>query len=76
MRRSTFVAVGLAAFASILGTFVLRGTTRFLIGERASILLATPLALLSLFLVLVLLVFAIGEITGLYPMTDDLEDAE
>lgn len=76
MRRSTFVSLGLAAFASILTTFVLRGTTRLVIGEQASLLLATPFALLSFVLLLALSVFAAGEITGVYPMEDDLEDPE
>lgn len=76
MRRSTFVSLGLAAFGSILATFVLRGTTRMVIGERASLLLAMPFALLSLGLVIVLLVVALGDVTGIYPMENDLDDPE
>lgn len=72
MRRSTFVSLGIAAFAAILATFIVRGTTRLVIGERASLLLATPFALVALGLVVVLFFLAFGEITGLYPMTDDL----
>ncbi len=76
MRRSTFVSLGLAAFGSILATFLVRGTTRMVIGDRTSILLATPVALLSLALVSVLLAAALGDVTGLYRMENDLDDSE
>lgn len=74
MRRSTFVLLGFAAFASILATFVVRGSTRLVIGDRTSALLATPFAILSLVLVAVLLLIAIGELTGIARMEDDLKD--
>lgn len=70
MRRSTFVILGVLAFVAILGTFVVRGTTRLVIGEQASLLLATPLALLSLALVLVLLVIAAGDFFGIVELED------
>lgn len=73
MRRSTFVRLGLAAFLAILGTFVIRGSTRLIIGDRFSLLLATPLALLSLGLVVLLVILAVGDLSGVAPMEDDLE---
>ena len=42
------------------------------IGDRLSALLATPFAVLSLVLVAGLLILAIGELTGLAKMEDDL----
>lgn len=74
MRRSTFVMLGILAFCSILATFVVRGSTRLVIGDRLSALLATPFAVLSLVLVVIVFIVAIGELTGVAPMNDDLEE--
>lgn len=74
MQRSTFVLAGLAAFGLILATFVVRGTTRLVLGERISLLLALPLAVASLVLVLVLLSSAVLDQLGVRPMEDDLSD--
>lgn len=74
VRRSTFVLLGVGTFASILGIFIVRGSTRLLIGDRASLLLVTPLAVLSLLLVVVLVVVALGDLTGFAKMEDDLGD--
>lgn len=73
MRRSTFVKLGLLAFGAILGTFVIRGSTRLLIGDRLSLWLASPFALLSFALVVVLVLFAVADLSGIHPMEDDLD---
>lgn len=74
MRRSTFVLVGLAAFGLILATFVVRGTTRLVVGERASLLLSFPLGFIALLLVVVLVAVGTLDRLGIRRMTDDLED--
>ena len=75
MRRSRFVTLGLIAFGTILAMFVIRGSTRLVIGDTLSLWLVLPLALISVVLVLVLFVVAILDVTGIAPMTDDLGDA-
>lgn len=56
----------------ILLTFVIRGTTRLVIGERLSLLLALPTALLSLALLVVLVSVAVLDLTRIRRMEDDL----
>ena len=72
MHRSTFVLLGLAAFGMILGTFIVRGTTRLVIGDQLSMLLALPLAAVSLLLVLTLVSLAILDRLGIKRLDDDL----
>lgn len=72
MRRSTFVVLGIAAFAMILGTFIVRGTTRLVIGDRLSMLLSLPLGLVSVLLVVALVSLAILDQLGIKRLEDDL----
>lgn len=75
MHRSTFVTVGLLTFGLILATFIVRGSTRLVIGDRLSLLLALPLAALSLILLAILLVTAALDLTRIKRMDDDLSDS-
>lgn len=72
MNRSTFVTLGILAFASILITFIIRGTTRLVIGDRMSLLLALPAATVSVILVVTLVGIAALDLSGIRPMKDDL----
>ncbi len=76
MRRSSFVVLGLAAFGLILATFIVRGTTRLILGDRISLLLAFPLAASSLLLVSVLVIVATADLLGVHRMEDDLTDGD
>ena len=72
MQRSTFVVAGLATFGCILLTFIVRGTTRLILGERLSLVLALPFATLSLLLVVIVVTVAILDWLGIRRMQDDL----
>ena len=72
MQRSTFVHLGLLTFGLILTTFVIRGSTRLVIGDRVSLLLALPTAAASLLLLAVLVSVALLDLTRLRRMEDDL----
>lgn len=73
VRRSTFVTLGLVAFGTILLTFIVRGTTRLVIGDRLSMLLAAPFATISVILLAVLVLVAGSDLLGIRRMEDDLE---
>jgi hypothetical protein len=73
MRQSTYVRLGLLAFGLILGTFVVRGTTRLVIGDRTSMLLTLPLGLSALALLVALFVLALLSVTGVRPIEPDGE---
>ncbi len=73
MRQSTYVRLGLLAFGLILATFVVRGTTRLVIGDRTSMLLSLPLGLTALALVCLLFALAVLSVTGLRPIEPDGE---
>ncbi|MHB9288037.1 hypothetical protein ACKVMT_13465 [Halobacteriales archaeon Cl-PHB] len=68
MHQSRFVTLGLACFGLILGSFLVRGTTRIVVGDRTAVLLAAPLALTALGLLLVLLVVSLLAVTGVRPL--------
>lgn len=70
MHQSRFVTLGLLCFGLILGSFLVRGTTRLVLGDRTAVLLAAPLALAALALLLVLLVVSLLAVTGLRPLAD------
>lgn len=76
MRRSTFVLVGLGSFGLLFLTFVVRGTTRLVIGDRLSLLLALPFATISILALVVLLVVALLDILRIRRMEDDLVDRD
>ena len=76
MRRSTFVVLGIGAFGAVFATFIVRGTTRLVIGDQISLLLALPLAVLSLILIVILVLLAILDRTGIRRLEDDLADTE
>ncbi len=73
MRQSTYVRLGLLAFGLILVTFVVRGTTRLVIGDRTSMLLSLPFGLTALALVCLLFTLALLSVTGLRPIEPDGE---
>ena len=72
MRRSTFVLIGMSTFGLILATFIVRGTTRLVLGDRTSLLLSLPFATVSILFVLVLLFVASIDLLGIQKMEDDL----
>ena len=71
MNRSTYVTLGVAAFALALLTFVVRGSTRLIVGEQIAIALSAPVALVALCLVLVVFVLTVLHVTGLRPIEPD-----
>ncbi len=73
MRQSTYVRLGLLAFGLILVTFVVRGTTRLVIGDGTSMLLSLPFGLTALALVCLLFTLALLSVTGLRPIEPDGE---
>ena len=73
MRQSTYVRLGLLAFGLILATFVVRGTTRLVIGDRTSMLLSLPLGLSALALLVALFVLALLSVAGVRPIEPDGE---
>ena len=74
MKQSTFVRLGLLSFGLVLATFVVRGTTRLFLGERAAMVLSAPVGLLALALLLCLFLAALLSMTGVRPMEPDLDD--
>lgn len=72
MDRSTFITLSLLTFGMILVTFIIRGSTRLVIGDRLSVWLAFPTTFLSILLLISVLLIAIGEFTGFIPLEDDL----
>ncbi|WP_331233082.1 hypothetical protein [Natronorarus salvus] len=73
MRQSTYVRLGLLAFGLILATFVVRGTTRLVIGDRTSMLLSLPFGLAALALLCLLFALAMLSVTRLRPIEPDGE---
>lgn len=73
MKQSTFVTLGLLAFGLILLTFVIRGTTRLILGDRVAALLSAPVGIAAGGLLLGLFVLAILAVTGIKPMDEDLD---
>lgn len=74
MKQSTFVKLGLATFGLVGLTFVVRGTTRLIVGERVSMLLSAPFGLTALVLVVALFAIAVLAASGLRPLDPDLEE--
>lgn len=74
MKQSTFVKLGLAGFALVTLTFVVRGATRLVVGERVSMLLSAPFGLTALALVVVLFAIAVLALTGIRPLDADLDE--
>ena len=73
MKRSTFLSLTLVSFGLVLLTFVIRGTTRLVIGDRISLFLTVPIGLLALALVLLLFALAVLDVSGIRSLEDDLE---
>ena len=73
MKRSTFLMLAFGSFALVLLTFVIRGTTRLVIGDRISMILSVPVGLAALSLVCLLFVLAVLDVTGVRRMEDDLD---
>ena len=73
MKRSTFLSLALVSFGLVLLTFVVRGTTRLVIGDRISLFLTVPIGLLALCLVIVLFALAVLDASGIRSLEDDLE---
>ena len=73
MKRSTFLSLALVSFGLVLLTFVIRGTTRLVIGDRISLFLTVPIGLLALALVLLLFALAVLDVSGIRSLEDDLE---
>ena len=73
MKRSTFLSLALVSFGLVLLTFMIRGTTRLVIGDRISLFLTVPIGLLALGLVLILFVLAVLDVSGIRSLEDDLE---
>ena len=73
MKRSTFLSLALVSFGLVLLTFVVRGTTRLVIGDRISLFLTVPIGLLALCLVILLFALAVLDASGIRSLEDDLE---
>ncbi len=72
MRRSSFVKMAIAAFTAILLTFLVRGSTRLVIGDEYAMLLSLPIGVIASMLVVATVVAAVLDLTGVKPMDDDL----
>lgn len=74
MKQSTFVRWGLLAFGLVSLTFVIRGSTRLFLGDRAAALLSAPIGLGALLVLVVLFVAALLSVTGLRSMERDIDE--
>ncbi|MEM4781821.1 MAG: hypothetical protein QXG03_09715 [Halalkalicoccus sp.] len=74
MKQSTFVKAGLLAFGLVLLTFVIRGSTRLLLGDRIAAALSAPVALLALGLLVALVLAALLSALGIRPMERDIDE--
>lgn len=72
MRRSTFVTLGLLTLGLILTMFIIRGSTRLIIGDRLSLFLSLPVAVVSLVLLVALVIIAMLDLTRIRRLDDDL----
>lgn len=73
MKRSTFVRLGLGCFALVIVTFIVRGLTRLVLGDRVSAVLSLPFGLLALGLLLALTAIALMDVVGVRRLEDDLD---
>ena len=71
MNRSTYVALGIAAFGLALLTFLVRGTTRLVFGERVATALSAPFALVALLLTILAFSLAVLHLTAIRPIEPD-----
>lgn len=73
MKRSTYLTLAVVTFALILLTFVVRGTTRLVVGDRNAALLSLPVGISAVALLIVLVSVAVLDRTGLWTLEDDLD---
>lgn len=74
MKQSTFVEYGLLSFGLVLLTFVIRGSTRLVLGDRTAALLSAPVGLSALLVLVVLFVAAVLSVTGIRPLERDIDE--
>lgn len=74
MKQSTFVEYGLLSFGLVLLTFVIRGSTRLVLGDRTAALLSAPIGLSALLVLVVLFVAAVLSVTGIRPLERDIDE--
>lgn len=68
MDRSRFVQLAALAFGLVLVSFVVRGTSRLLVGYEMAVYLSAPFLLVAALLVSVLFVRGLLDLIGLRPM--------
>lgn len=73
MKRSTFIRLGLGCFALVIATFIVRGLTRLVLGDRVSAVLSLPFGLVALGLLLALTAIALMDVIGVRRLEDDLD---
>lgn len=73
VKRTTFVTLGALSFGLIVLTFVVRGSTRLVVGDRTAMMLSAPIGLTALSLVVGLFVVALLSVTGVRPLDADGE---
>lgn len=74
MKQSTFVKLGITAFGLILVAFIIRGTSRLIIGDRIATGLSAPFGITAGLILVVLFATAILDKTGIKRMQRDIED--
>jgi hypothetical protein len=74
MKQSTFVKWGLLSFALVFLTFVIRGSTRLVLGDHVSMILSAPVGLGALSLLVILFTTAVLSILGVRPMERDIDE--
>lgn len=70
MRQSTFVRLGLLAVGLALLTFLVRGPTRVVFGDRTAMLVSAPIGLVAFALLAVLFVVGLLAMTGIRPIEE------
>lgn len=74
MDRSTYLTLSVTTFALILLTFIVRGVSRLVVGDRWAALLSLPMAAVAGCLLLVLVALAIADRSGVWELRDDLSE--
>lgn len=74
MKQSKFVKLGITAFGLILVAFIIRGTSRFIVGDRIATGLSVPFGVTAGIILVVLFATAIMDKTGIKRMQRDMED--
>lgn len=74
VKQSTFVRLGLLAVGLVVLTFLIRGSTRLVLGDRTALLLSAPIGLTALVLLVSLFLVGLLSAIGIRPVEEDLDE--